>query len=157
MRFLEGRAHLVRVGFLFLAGLVVFLVLRGLFVPADFGVYGHYRAGALEDNRKPAVVHAGQAACVECHTDTDEARRPGRHARISCEACHGAQARHAGAPDQVKPERPPGRNVCLPCHSANVARPATFPQVDVEEHAGDAACVACHLPHQPGAAPEAQR
>lgn len=157
MRLLDGRTHLARVAGLFAAGLVVFVVIRALLVPADFGVYGHYRAGALDDSRKLPVVHAGQAACAECHTDIAELRAKGRHARIGCEACHGAQGRHAKAPDEAKPERPNGRTACVSCHAASVARPAKHPQVEVADHPGDdTACIACHLPHQPGAAPEAK-
>lgn len=153
---MAGKAHLLRVAALFAAGLVVFLVVRWLLVPADFGVHGHYRASALDDARALPVVHAGQAACVECHSDTAEARQAGRHARIACEACHGPQARHAGGDEQAKPARPHGRTTCLPCHAASVARPARYPQVEIADHAGDAACIECHQPHQPGSAPEAK-
>lgn len=153
---LAGKTHLLRVAALFVAGLFAFLVVRWLLVPADFGIYGHYRASALDDVRALPVVHAGQAACVECHTDTAELRQKGRHARVSCEACHGPQGRHAAAADEAKPTRPHGRTTCLPCHERNVARPASFRQVDVVDHAGDNSCIECHLPHQPGAAPEAK-
>ena len=50
-RLFGHREHLVRVAGLFLAGVVVFVVLQALLIPEGFGLYGHYRAGALADNR----------------------------------------------------------------------------------------------------------
>jgi hypothetical protein len=151
MRALFGhREHLVRVAALFAGGVVVFLLLQALLVPEDFGVYGHYRAGALDDNRARPVAHAGRAACIECHTDVQEAAKGGHHERIGCEACHGPLARHADDPAAQKAERPDSRVLCRRCHAANVARPARFPQVDPEEHAGKEACITCHPAHNPG-------
>jgi len=151
MRRLFGDAeHLVRVAGLFAAGVLAFLVLRGLLVPDDFGVYGHFRAGALADNRARALGHAGRGACVECHSDVGETLAGGKHARVGCEACHGPLARHAedaAAQEAVKPDP---RAVCLRCHLANVAKPEGFPQVEPAEHAPEGACSECHTPHSPG-------
>jgi hypothetical protein len=152
MRALFGhREHLVRVAALFGGGLVVFLLLQALLVPQDFGVYGHYRAGALDDNRARPAVHAGRAACVECHTDVQEAARGGRHGKVGCEACHGPLGRHAEDPSTQKAVRPDSRVLCRRCHATNVARPVRFPQIDPDEHAGKEACVTCHPAHNPGA------
>ena len=41
------KEHLLRVAGLFVAGVLAFLVLQAFLVPRGFGVYGHYRAGAL--------------------------------------------------------------------------------------------------------------
>ena len=54
--------HLLRMAAIFVAGAVLFIVVRGLLVPEDFGVYGHFRAGALDDNRQRPLVHAGAEA-----------------------------------------------------------------------------------------------
>ena len=80
------RGHLLRVAGLFAAGVLAFLVLQALLVPEGFGVYGHYRAAALEENRDRPVSFAGRAACVECHSDVTDAMKGGRHAAIRCEA-----------------------------------------------------------------------
>jgi predicted CXXCH cytochrome family protein len=104
-----------------------FLLAQRLLVPAEFGKYGHYRPGALEDRRNLPLVFAGRAACEECHTDIAETKSKGKHARPACEACHGPLATHAADPS-VKPTRPDGRTLCLRCHSALVGRPASFPQ-----------------------------
>ena len=144
------KEHLVRVAALFLGGIFVFLVLQALLVPEGFGLYGHYRAGALDDNRAHAVAFAGRAACVECHSDVPDAQKGGGHAGVRCEACHGPLARHAEDPAEHKAEKPDSRVLCARCHEMNVARPARFPQIDVAEHAGKEACTSCHLAHKPG-------
>lgn len=140
-------AHLVRMAGLFVVGLVLFLVGRSFFVPDDFGIYGHYRAGALDDARARPIVFAGQAACVTCHADVGEARQAAPHARVSCEACHGPLATHAAGEPPLQPRRPDGRDLCVACHAASPSKPTAFPQVVVSDHAGDARCIECHNPH----------
>ena len=144
--------HLVRVLLLFAAGLLAFLGLRALLVPPGFGAYGHYRAGALDDNRALPVSFAGRAACAECHDAEPAALAKGRHARIGCEACHGALAAHAQDPEG-KPQRPQAPGLCLGCHDRARGRPAGFPQIDPADHAGAASCTECHSPHEPGTQP----
>ena len=151
------RGHLVRVAALFAAGLVAFFVLRALFVPEGFGVYGHYRAGAIEENRVRPVAFAGRAACVECHSDVPDAMKGGRHEAVRCEACHGPLAGHAGDPAEKKAARPDSKVLCARCHDANVARPARFPQVEVADHAGGEACTTCHAAHRPDQPKEATK
>ena len=141
--------HLVRMAGLFVVGITAFVVLRWLMVPADFGVLGHYRAGAVTDNMQPPLVYAGQAACVECHADVAEIRAKGRHVQVACESCHGALAAHAANPDGQKPVRPDPRKTCISCHSANISKPKSFPQVVPEEHAAEGSCAACHVVHNP--------
>jgi hypothetical protein len=150
------KEHLVRIAALFGAGVLAFVVLKALLVPEGFGVYGHYRAGALEENRARPVSFAGRAACVECHSDVPDVARGGPHEGIHCEACHGPLAGHAGDPTEKKAVRPDSKVVCARCHAANVARPARFPQVEPEKHAGKEACTTCHKAHNPridGSAP----
>lgn len=147
----KDKEHLVRMASLFAVGISVFFVLQLVLVPKDFGVYGHYRAGALTDARNPAlhpVRYAGRAACADCHAEVIEARRGSRHEPIGCEACHGAAARHAADPS-VKPILPDPRALCIRCHSASASRPKGFPQVVVADHADAGACTACHKPHAP--------
>jgi hypothetical protein len=141
--------HLVRMAALFALGILVFLGARSFFVPADFGVYGHYRAGALDDARERPVAFAGQTACVECHGDIGEVRTTGRHAKVSCESCHGPLAIHARGEEPLKPARPDGLKTCVGCHLKSRSKPSAFPQIDVADHAGDNKCVECHNPHAP--------
>ncbi len=149
--------HLVRVAGLFLAGVLAFLVLQAFLVPEGFGALGHYRAGAIEENRVRPVAFAGRAACVECHSDVPDAMKGGRHAGVHCEACHGPLAGHAGDPAEKKAVRPDSKALCARCHAANVARPARFPQVEVADHMGEEACTTCHVAHQPAQMKEATK
>lgn len=145
----KDKEHLVRVVMLFVAGFVVFLLARALLVPKDFGVFGHYRAGALEDNRSRPIVFAGRGACEECHADQVTQRKGSKHERVGCESCHGPLAKHAQDPASLKPARPNGRELCLVCHSENVAKPEKFPQIDPKDHGDTGPCTACHKPHHP--------
>lgn len=144
----KDREHLFRVAALFLLGIVIFLGARHYFVPKDFGLYGHYRAGALADIRARPIAYAGQKACVECHSDVGELKATQRHAHLSCETCHGPLAAHAGG-DVPKPPRPEGRQICIRCHAANKSKPKFLPQVVIADHAPDGACIECHKPHAP--------
>lgn len=142
-------SHLVRMAVLFVVGLTVFLVGRSFFVPADFGVYGHYRASALDDARARPIRFAGQAACVECHGDIGDLRKTARHAKVSCEACHGPLATHAAGEEPLKPVHPDGAKICVGCHLKSASKPTAFPQIVVADHAGDSTCIECHNPHAP--------
>lgn len=142
--------HLTRPIVLAAIILVLFLAARAALVPDDFGVYGHYRAGALDDARAHAVQFAGHEACAECHDDVVESRLGGAHEKVGCEACHGPLAAHADDPTEVSVVRPEPEKLCARCHGYSAYRPADFPQVVVADHAMDEACAACHEPHRPG-------
>jgi Cytochrome c7 and related cytochrome c len=148
----KDKEHLLRVAALFAAGILAFVLLRELLVPPGFGAYGHYRPGAIDDNRSQPVRYAGQAVCVECHTDVAQIRAHGKHARVACEACHGALAGHGADPEAVKAVRPDPKTLCIVCHASNMAKPAGFPQIDSDHP--DAVCTECHVAHDPGSAPE---
>lgn len=138
---------------LFATGGLAFLLLRATLVPKDFGRHGHYRAGALEDNRARPLVHAGRAACLDCHGDIPKAMeaKASGHRGIGCEACHGAQAAHAAAedPGKAKPKLPEARPLCLGCHAQDPARPGFLPQQDPKLHHPKSVCTDCHNPHAP--------
>lgn len=148
-RFFADSQHLLRAAVLLLAGALLFVVLRAVFVPKGFGEYGHYRAGAILDNQNRPLHFAGRAACEECHTDVVAARHGSKHERIGCEACHGALAAHAADPGAETPPRPDAKTICLRCHQHNVTAPASFPQVIPKEHGDGQACNACHPAHHP--------
>lgn len=155
MRLLEHKVHLFRMAALFVAGGVVFVLLRVVMVPKTFGVYGHYQAAALVANRQRVPVFAGRTACVECHTDIPEAQKGSLHAAVGCEACHGPQAAHASDPSEKNtPAKLDPMTLCLTCHLANVAKPAKFKQVDPKDHGEGASCTNCHDPHAPEKEPK---
>ncbi len=143
-------AHLVRLGILFVIFVVAFLVIRSALIPAGFGVYGHYRAGALDDNMAVPMKYAGQTACADCHGDVVEARTHGPAGHpISCESCHGPLAAHAADPGTVAATKPDTRDNCLRCHDYRPARPVGFPQIMPAQHAPEGPCTDCHVPHAP--------
>ena len=144
----RDQQHLIRMGLLFAAGILAFVVLRQLLVPADFGLYGHYRASALDDARAREPLYAGRQACGECHEEVVQARAGSAHQVVGCEACHGPLAVHAAEPSELEPTLPDS-STCLICHLANVARPAAFPQVEPEGHAAGEPAPHCHQPHHP--------
>jgi len=148
-QFLKDREHLVRMAALFVAGLVLFLIVRIVLVPKDFQELGHFRTGALADNMAQPMAFAGREACGACHPDVVDERQGSRHAAIACEACHGALAKHAAAPGSLKPARPDARTLCLVCHREDVGSPKTFKQVNPQTHMEGQACISCHKPHHP--------
>jgi hypothetical protein len=150
-RFFRDAGHLVRPALVLLGGLAIFLLIRQAVVPKGFGKYGHYRPAALDVIRARPVVFAGQAPCVVCHTDQANARAAGKHAHVSCEACHGPQAAHANGGDPVatKPALPDVATLCVRCHQKDAAKPHGFPQVAATDHNAGVLCNACHQPHNP--------
>ena len=145
----KDKEHLFRMGALFLGAFVLFIVVRALLVPKDFGTYGHYREGALAENANKPLHFAGGRACEECHSDIAAERKGGKHGGVNCEACHGPLAQHAADPGALKPQKPNAKALCLVCHTENVAKPKGFPQVNPDEHGDGGPCSGCHKPHHP--------
>jgi hypothetical protein len=145
---LKDFEHLIRLAALFATGLLLFVVVRAEFVPADFGKYGHYRAGAVTQAAAKPIVYAGRARCTECHEDTVNEAAPAKHKVISCETCHGALLKHADDP-AVDVPKADGQTLCLRCHGANTGKPSHQPTVVAKEHSDEDSCVACHKPHDP--------
>ncbi len=144
--------HLFRMACLFAAGIALFVLARALFVPKGFGDLGHFRKGAIADNQARTPSFAGMDACVQCHSDVQDKMKKlaSKHVTVSCEACHGPQAKHAADPAIDKPTPLPVVKLCLTCHSANVAKPPGFKQVEAKIHYDGGKCNDCHNPHAPG-------
>jgi len=141
--------HLVRLAAVLVIALIAFAAIRVAVVPKTFGEYGHYRAAALNDIAARSISFAGHDVCEGCHTDVVDQKKLGKHVVVPCEACHGAQGRHADDPASVKPPKLDTAVVCSRCHEANSAKPKSFPQVVTVDHAGGIACDTCHQPHRP--------
>jgi hypothetical protein len=141
--------HVIRILGLFAGGFTVFVIVRYLLVPVDFGVYGFYRAGALTDARAKTPMYAATTACFDCHGDVEKAREGSKHQQLSCQACHGPLAKHAAGDTDVKPAALDPKVLCVRCHTAQAGLPKGFPGVVVKDHAGDSLCTDCHQPHHP--------
>lgn len=141
--------HLIRLTAVMAVALVVFILLRAAVVPRSFGQYGHYRGAAIAEVEARPIAFAGHETCEACHTEVVEQKKQGKHIVVPCEACHGAQARHADDPVSVTPAKPDTAVICARCHEANSAKPKNFPQVVTADHSGGIACVTCHQPHRP--------
>jgi hypothetical protein len=147
--FFRNAEHLIRVAVLLVLAVVAFLVVRRTVIPAQFGKYGHFRPGAMDDIRARPIKFAGHETCEVCHSDQAEAKSKGKHVNVGCEACHGPLAKHAEDPSSVVPQLPDTKILCARCHEANQAKPKWFPQVVTAEHSGGVACNTCHKPHAP--------
>ena len=141
--------HLVRLAVVMAIALVAFVGLRALVVPHSFGQYGHYRGAAIAEIAARPAAFAGHDVCDACHTDVVDQKKLGKHVVVPCEACHGAQAKHADDPASVKPSKLDTAVTCARCHEANSAKPKAFPQVVTADHSGGIACDTCHQPHRP--------
>ena len=145
----KNAEHLIRVAVVFLAGVVVFVLIRGMIVPKSFGQYGHYRGDALAEIAARPPAFAGHQQCETCHEEILNIKKTGKHINVACEACHGALAKHADDPSAMTPKKPDTAVLCAKCHEANAAKPKHFPQVVTKEHSGGMACGGCHQPHKP--------
>lgn len=145
----KDKEHLVRMAGIFAVGIVAFFLLQRFLVPDTFGRYGHYRGAAVTEAQRASLVFAGRASCERCHAEQATVQKTGPHAKLGCEACHGALRKHADSPTTVEAQKPDTKTLCPVCHAANVARPAWLEQVDVQEHASGEACGTCHQPHDP--------
>jgi hypothetical protein len=149
MNVFKDAGHLFRLAAVFIAGLLIFLVIRGFLVPKSFGQFGHYRANAVTEIAARPIKFAGHESCEGCHADVLDKKKNGKHAGVNCEACHGPQAQHVDDPTSVKPAKLDTAVLCARCHDANAAKPRNFPQVDTEEHSTGLPCDTCHQPHSP--------
>lgn len=171
-RFRHAR-HVLRVGAVLGVGLVAFLIARWALIPSDFGVYGFYRAGALNESMALPIAYAGRTACLECHDgaydppepeDETKARKPAvkipldpakdnKHFTLPCEACHEPLQKHVDDSDK-EVLKVASDGLCLGCHRTLVGRPKSQPQVVPADHKKSddrtkAGCVSCHKPHWP--------
>ena len=69
VKILKDAGHLLRLASVFLAGIILFLLVRGFLVPRSFGQYGHYRGNAIAEIAAHPVAFAGHQTCETCHSD----------------------------------------------------------------------------------------
>ncbi|OGB90437.1 hypothetical protein A2625_00615 [candidate division WOR-1 bacterium RIFCSPHIGHO2_01_FULL_53_15] len=141
--------HIKRLLIIIVMVVAGFIAARTMFVPKDFGEYGHYRGGSLEENMSRPLNYAGSGACADCHENKHTLWSKSKHKTVNCQTCHGALLKHTEDPTSIKPRKPAGRDFCLLCHGKNVSKPTHFPQIDPGSHNPDLNCADCHNPHEP--------
>jgi len=127
----------------------LFLIVRSVLIPPDFGEYGHYRTSAMKEITSQQFRYAGQDVCIECHEDLVETKTRGFHKNLSCEVCHGPAVEHTEDPGSVELLAPRGRGYCPLCHEYLPSRPTGFPQIVSDSHNPMKPCIICHNPHSP--------
>ncbi len=128
---------------------VALILVRQYFIPDDFGLYGHYRASAVEEIVDQKINFAGHLICNECHDDINLTKQTGYHRNLACEICHGPAANHAENPEAHIPPAPRDRGYCPLCHEYLPSRPTGFPQIVSDSHNPMSPCIKCHDPHEP--------
>ncbi len=135
---------------LFAVFIILFLVARHFLIPESFGKYGHYRADSIDEIGALPVNYAGKAICIECHDTEAELLASDAHSGLSCEICHGPNAKH-GEDYEIKEFliKDGSRASCGRCHSLNPARKIeVINQIDTKEHHPEKEkCIDCHNPH----------
>ena len=101
---MEHARHVFRVVLLVIAVLAVVSIGRTLLLPRSYGMYGPYRYDNVAEQMKiREPVHAGPAACGECHEKEFKRRASGKHKNVSCEVCHAPKAFHIRSDGSVEP------------------------------------------------------
>ena len=140
---------------------IIGVVFKIVLTPESFGVYGHYRADAIEEEANIEIRHWTNAPCFSCHAHEANIHLNGTHKTISCEFCHGPYADHitdgkkTGALPVKKGEEI--KTLCLRCHNKAIqARPeAVIKTVTMPDHLKDQnvklthTCNQCHHVHAP--------
>ncbi|QTA81792.1 Cytochrome c3 domain-containing protein [Desulfonema limicola] len=154
-------SHLIRI----ILGIIVFAVFgfigKKLLTPESFGVYGHFRADAIEEEAAREIRHWTNASCLSCHAYEAKIHLKGRHKTISCEFCHGPYADHVK--DGKKTGTLPVKKgedmkiLCMRCHNKAIqARPGeVIKTVVMPDHLTSQKvkethnCSQCHHVHAP--------
>ena len=126
----------------------LFIVIRPILIPSDFGEYGHYRSSAVTEIITQDIKYAGRQICYDCHDDVVDLKQTGYHKDLSCEVCHGPAAAHT-EDDEVELAAPRERGYCAICHEYLPSRPTGFPQIISGSHNPMKPCITCHDPHDP--------
>jgi hypothetical protein len=156
--------HALRIVLVFLSVVVmaiIGLVVKAQLIPESFGVYGAYRADAIDEEAQRPIRHGTNTSCLGCHQYEAGIHLQGRHKTISCEFCHGTLADHAqnGKKIGTLPVKKGDEitRLCLRCHNTEikarsqvviktVAMPGHLRDQKVKE---THSCNQCHHVHAP--------
>ena len=154
-------AHLIKVFLVLIVLGVGVIAAQALFIPSDFGKYGHYRTGAVEDEINRLVRNQTNESCLKCHPYIKKIHLSGVHKTVSCEFCHGPNADHAVDEKKIA-DMPVKRGedikaLCLRCHNKIIrARPEeSIKMISMPLHLEEKKvqtthiCNQCHHVHAP--------
>ncbi len=154
-------SHVKRIVLGLLGAAVFGFLFKTLLLPESYGVYGRYRADAIEEEANGEIRHWTNASCFPCHQREAGFHSKGNHKTISCEFCHGAYADHitdgkktAALPVKTKDEL---KVLCLRCHNRAIkARPGeviktiAMPEhLEIKKVKVTHTCNQCHYVHAP--------
>lgn len=141
------------------AGLLTFLIVRGLLIPRSFGEYGFYRADNVKEQMDKPIHFGSKDVCSACHDAIWNQHQKGVHVKVPCQDCHAPVSTHVDLEkgefvDKMRIQKT--SKLCLRCHTKLPSRPVNFPQIDVETHLEKVpnahqtdVCFGCHNPHDP--------
>ncbi len=135
---------------LFAVFILLFLIARHFLIPESFGKFGHYRANSIDEIASLPINYAGKDVCINCHETEGEQLSSDMHTSLSCEGCHGPNAKHADNYEIKEFLVKTGtREFCGRCHQLNPARKLeNVIQIDIKEHHPEKEkCIDCHNPH----------
>lgn len=154
-------SHVKRIIVGLIVGAVLGFAAKQFLTPKSFGIYGHYRADAIEEAAMVEVRHGTNASCLACHRFEAGIHLAGKHRSISCEFCHGSYADHVKDGKKigtlpVKKEKEINA-LCLRCHNRAIeARPGeVIKTVVMPAHLEEQKvktthlCSQCHHVHAP--------
>jgi len=156
--------HSVRIILVVLSVVVmagVGLVVKAQLIPKSFGLYGPYRADAIDEEGQRVLRHGTNGSCFRCHQYEATIHLKGEHKTISCEFCHGTYSDHvsngrkmANLPVKKGTEI---TTLCLRCHNTEIKARSTMviKTVGMPDHLKKQnvklthTCNQCHHVHAP--------
>jgi hypothetical protein len=153
------RLIIVCLGIFAMAG--IGFLFKNLLVPDSFGVYGPFRADAINEAIQVPIRHGTNESCFLCHSFEAKIHKAGLHSTISCEFCHGTYADHVDKGKKIKtlPVKT-GKQIttlCLRCHNTEIKARSekVIKTVAMPDHLRDQQvklthdCNQCHHVHAP--------
>ncbi|MBF0112927.1 MAG: hypothetical protein HQK74_09380 [Desulfamplus sp.] len=106
------------------------LLVKAQLIPKSFGLYGAYRADAIDEEAQRVVRHGTNASCFGCHPYEAKTHLKGDHKTISCEFCHGTYSDHVNNGKKIAdlPVKKGGEitTLCLRCHNTEIKARSTI-------------------------------
>lgn len=153
--------HIIGVVISVLIVAIIGFMVKAQLVPESFGIYGAYRAEAIDEEAHRTVRHGTSASCFGCHPYEATSHLEGDHKTISCEFCHGTYADHVakGKKTGTLPVKKGTEitTLCLRCHNTEIKARSTIviKTVGMPDHLSNQnvkvthICNQCHYVHAP--------